>query len=337
MRHIAIPAANFVISRLGFGCAGLMARLNRRQSAELLRTALGSGITHFDTARLYGYGEAESVLGEVLAGRRASVTVTSKIGILPPQRSGFLTAARGVTRKLAALHPTLRRMLRNRAASMVRSGVFDIPSITKSLETSLRELRTDYLDILLLHECREADLERPELLEFLEAAKRKGMIRHYGIATLIEETEAVLDRQPAFTKVVQFANNVWNRNLDRLNVVPAAAVITHSALGADFTALTGRLSADPALRRSWSDRLGCDAGNRTELAQLFLAYALQANARGAVLVSSSNPANILANVRLAEEDATYSDRVQALVTMIEAGLPSRSGTVHTPEVRVGSR
>ena len=43
-----------------------MARLGRRESVRLLEVAYDSGITHFDTARSYGYGEAESAVGEFL-------------------------------------------------------------------------------------------------------------------------------------------------------------------------------------------------------------------------------------------------------------------------------
>src|ERR1700744_6008843 len=75
-----------VLPRLGFGCSGLMASLDRFESARVLRSAAEAGISHFDVAPSYGYGEAEGVLGEFLRGRRDAFTVTSKFGIAPPSR-----------------------------------------------------------------------------------------------------------------------------------------------------------------------------------------------------------------------------------------------------------
>src|SRR5262245_26368239 len=68
---------------LGFG-TGLIRRLWTRGVDRLLATAVEEGITHFDTAPMYGYGDAEGLLGSFLAPRREELTVTTKIGIPPP-------------------------------------------------------------------------------------------------------------------------------------------------------------------------------------------------------------------------------------------------------------
>ena len=68
MRAVALPGTELAPSRLAFGSAPLMARLGRRESVRLLEVAHDSGITHFDTARSYGYGEAESAVGDFLVG-----------------------------------------------------------------------------------------------------------------------------------------------------------------------------------------------------------------------------------------------------------------------------
>ena len=101
-------------ARLGFGCSMLMSRLNRADSLRLLNRAYDAGIRHFDTARLYGYGEAESVLGDFLKERRATVTVATKVGILPPKRTVLLTLAKAAARKIVAVSPALRARFRAR-------------------------------------------------------------------------------------------------------------------------------------------------------------------------------------------------------------------------------
>src|SRR3954452_8900176 len=77
-------------SRLGFGCGSVMGRVGRAASLRAIAAALDAGITHFDVARLYGYGEAETLLGEALRGRRDRVVIASKFGLMPPQASRAL-------------------------------------------------------------------------------------------------------------------------------------------------------------------------------------------------------------------------------------------------------
>ncbi|MFX6040902.1 aldo/keto reductase, partial [Acinetobacter baumannii] len=59
--------------RLGFGCAPMLGRVGRKDSLRALAIAYDNGIRHFDVARSYGFGEAEALLGEFLAGKRQHV------------------------------------------------------------------------------------------------------------------------------------------------------------------------------------------------------------------------------------------------------------------------
>jgi D-threo-aldose 1-dehydrogenase len=229
METVALPGTELTPSRLAFGLGGLMGRMGRRQSLRLLEVALESGITHFDTARSYGYGEAESALGEFLVGRRDEVTVTTKLGIVPPRWPRAINAAKAIGRLPARRARLLRPMLRRPAQAMVRPGRFDPAEARASLETSLRELRTEAVDVLLLHECRPPDLQTDGLLEFLEGAVREGKVRYFGVGTDLESTRYALSHHPEFTHVVQVAHSVVQPALDQLppRGIP---VITHSAM-----------------------------------------------------------------------------------------------------------
>ena len=284
-----------IVSRLGFGCSGLMARLSRAQSLGLLAAAFDSGITHFDAARMYGYGEAEGVLGEFIQSRRSQVTITTKVGILPPAKSRLMDVARGLARTAASLHPAVRNALRRKAEAMTQAGCFDIPVIRASLQASLRVLRTDYVDVLLLHDCTLADLQDPALANFLAEAQASGIARHVGLATAFEVSAEASRRYAALTGTVQFANNPWQRAMDGASWTAGRAVFTHSALGARFAAIRPALAADPLLAAEWSGQLGYDALDTGRLAATFLAAALEANPAGCVLFSSRRPSVIAAN------------------------------------------
>src|SRR3954452_8641543 len=136
------------------GCASLGSRVGRRQSREVLQTALDSGINFFDTAPLYGEGDSESILGHVLEGRRDKVVISTKVGWLP---SGLLTLASKSKQVIRLFIKALPRVpataLQKHAQSFIRSNnVVDFrpASMVGSVEASLRRLHTDYIDILLL-------------------------------------------------------------------------------------------------------------------------------------------------------------------------------------------
>ena len=98
-------------TRLGFGCSSLMGAMGRRASLAILEAAYDAGIRHFDVAPMYGYGEAESCLGEFLQRHRNQVTVTTKYGIPPGKKSSLIYAARRVAGPIIKTLPNLKHRL----------------------------------------------------------------------------------------------------------------------------------------------------------------------------------------------------------------------------------
>jgi aryl-alcohol dehydrogenase-like predicted oxidoreductase len=298
MRSVELPGSELTLSRLGFGTAGLMARLGRRESVRLLEIAHDSGITHFDTARAYGYGEAESALGDFLASRRGAVTVATKLGMLPPRRSRALQGAKAVGRVGARALPALRPLLRRGAQSMAKSGAFEPVAARASLETSLRELRVETVDLLLLHECRPADLETEGLLDFLEQVVAEGKVRAFGIGTDRASTAAIVASRPEFARIVQVPQTVADPALE---LPPGVGLITHSAVVPLVEAVSERARAE-----GWS---------RETVGRLLLAGALRANRGGAVLFSSTDEGRIRANAAVADEPEPSVEDLERLARL----------------------
>jgi D-threo-aldose 1-dehydrogenase len=298
MRSVELPGSELTLSRLGFGTAGLMARLGRRESVRLLEIAHDSGITHFDTARAYGYGEAESALGDFLAGRRDAVTVATKLGMLPPRRSRALQGAKALGRVGARALPALRPLLRRGGQSMAKSGEFEPVAARASLETSLRELRVETVDLLLLHECRPADLETEGLLEFLEQVVAEGQVRAFGIGTDRASTAAIVASRPEFARIVQVPQTVADPALE---LPPGVGLITHSAVVPLVDAVSERARAE-----GWS---------RETVGRLLLAGGLRANPAGAVLFSSTDEGRIRANAALADEPEPSAEDLERLARL----------------------
>jgi D-threo-aldose 1-dehydrogenase len=326
MRTVRLPGTDLMPSRLGFGTSLLMARLGRRESVRLLEVAHESGITHFDTARAYGYGEAESAVGEFLTGRRDAVTVTTKVGLLPPRNSRGLRAAKTVARAAVSRAPALRTRLRARAQGMVVTGHFEPREARLSLETSLRELRTDAVDVLLLHECRPADLETEGLLDFLEDVVREGKVRCFGLGTDRESTRTILRERPAFARVVQVPRSALDEPLADGEGPADTALITHSAVRTLLEPLREAMRRERRGER-WSRELGIDCTDPEALGRLLLAEALGSEATAVVLFSSTSEGRIRSNAALAGGDGPSEAQVATFVRLLReapaAVSPSR--------------
>jgi aryl-alcohol dehydrogenase-like predicted oxidoreductase len=297
-----------------------MGRIGRRESLRILETAYDAGVTHFDVARSYGFGEAEEVLGDLLSTKRDKVTVTTKFGILPPRRSTGLDVAKAVARKLVTLNPRTRRVLRQRAAKLVTGGHFSVQDAKSSLKRSLQELRTDYVDILLLHDCSAEDLESDDLLEFLEVCVKEGKIRYFGTATDLNSTQQILQFHKSFTPIVQLANSVLNRNIDYLPPHPSSAVITHSALGTGLKRLHKYVLSSARRTSKWSNAVGKDCSKLSVISGLMLNYAVRANPPGVVLFSSQNERNILLNTASVSDSVFSGDQIERFLDLVTQDL-----------------
>jgi len=192
-----------------------MGRVGRGPSLRAIAAALDGGITHFDVARLYGYGEAETLVGEALKTRRDKVVIASKFGLSAPRRAGALKALKPVAQHLAARVPGARAVLRSLVGGAAQGADrFSLASAQAALEESLAALKTDYLDIWLLHDCAAADLTA-ELKDFLDAQIASGKIRAYGAASDID-TVAAMHAVWGDALLYQFPNGLTQRNAERL-------------------------------------------------------------------------------------------------------------------------
>ena len=227
MRAIAVPGIDIQIPVLGFGCSSL-ASVGEKKALQLLGTAFDAGVRHFDVARYYGYGEAEGLLGTFVKSRRAEVTITTKFGIEPPRRTSVLGFAMQAGRRLVQFVPAARGFLRRRAQGLVKSGAFSVKDAQTSLETSLRELDTDYIDFFLLHEYAVSENSPDELVAFLTDAVKAGKIRYFGLATGIETVLRALELQPELCSIVQFENSVLHQECGKTS--PRRAISAHDHL-----------------------------------------------------------------------------------------------------------
>lgn len=172
------------VSALGYGCMGLShaygAPLDDRESVRLLRRALELGYTMFDTAEVYGTPDDphsnERLVGEALAPVRSEAVIVSKFGLSFDMESGKVPYP---------LIPDSRP-----------------ETIRRSVEGSLRRLRTDHIDLYFQH--RPDPKVAPEAVAGVMAELiREGKITHWGIS---ETDENYLRRAHAVCPVTAVEN-----------------------------------------------------------------------------------------------------------------------------------
>ena len=190
-------------SVLGFGCGSVMGRVGRGASLRAMSAAWDSGITLFDTARSYGFGEAEAVLGEFLQGKRDRAVVATKYGLPVQRQSGAKRVAVGVVRAAFKL-PGVRGLARGKRTKPAVAGEFSVVGLRESLETSLRALRTDYVDVLFLHEATEAVLRDEELMSALDGLASSGKVGRVGLYGSAEVMDAAIESGPETIGAGQF-------------------------------------------------------------------------------------------------------------------------------------
>jgi D-threo-aldose 1-dehydrogenase len=290
---VSLPGTGITTSVLGFGCSRLLGPTTRDEALRLLETAYDAGIRHFDVARAYGSGDVEGVVGRFLADRRDRVTVTTKFGIRPANAVAGGRPLVRLARRAMRTSPAVRRFLGRQGARLVRRGAFSVEEARDSLETSLRELRTDYVDILLLHDCAP-EACTPELLEFLRSAVAEGKVRAFGVGTSVESARIIAESTPEFAGVLQFEHSVLRPAIEEVDPEGRRALITHGAL-AGLGRIRRYLDENPEARARWSDELAADCAEDRVLGDLMLGYAVLTNGRGPVLFSSTRPENITRN------------------------------------------
>jgi diketogulonate reductase-like aldo/keto reductase len=182
MQTISLPSGQ-AIAALGMGTWCMGESSDQRQrEVAALRHGIDLGMTLIDTAEMYGEGGAEEVVGEAIAPNRSSVFLVSKVYPHNATRQGTIAAC----------------------------------------ERSLKRLKTDYLDLYLLH--WRGSVPLAETLDTLHTLKQAGKIREYGVsnfdlddmeeAVALKHGEAIATNQVLYNLIrrgVEWDLLPWNR------------------------------------------------------------------------------------------------------------------------------
>jgi aryl-alcohol dehydrogenase-like predicted oxidoreductase len=278
-----------------------------------MNDAWEQGIRLFDTARSYGYGEAEALLGEFLHDRREQAIVITKFGILPQQPVAWKRLAKPLVRAVLRAAPSVRSAMRSSLAGEASAGHFDVKTMRSSLEESLRQLRTDYVDVLLAHEAPASIMAQEDLMAALADVVSEGKARRVGISSTGQAIALVAAQVQDIFSVLQypaagilswpagFSEERW-----RIANHPFGGAVLANRLMKLFATMAVDLRTNAALR----EKLCGDLNER--IAEFCFARAMHAAQPHVIVASMLQPNHLRANLVAIESTRFSSEDIVAI-------------------------
>jgi aryl-alcohol dehydrogenase-like predicted oxidoreductase len=189
MEYRALGKSGIDVSEIGFGAWAIggdaWGPVEDKNSIAAMERAIELGITVIDTADVYGDGRSESLVGQVLKGRRDKLVVSTKGGLMGHHRDPK------------------------------KGAVYDRPEkVIEACGASLQRLGTDYIDMYFCHIWWDNDQETEAFLTAFEQLKRDGKVRAVGVST--DEMEHIRHyNQNGSLDVVQLDYSILNRNPEK--------------------------------------------------------------------------------------------------------------------------
>jgi aryl-alcohol dehydrogenase-like predicted oxidoreductase len=323
MRYRPFGRTGLQVSVVGFGCWPMAGdrygAIEDDEAVKAIHRALELGVNCVDTAPAYGAGHSEEVVARALEGRRRDVVLVTKCGVkpAPPGQPGPLRDA-------------------SRA------------NILREVDLSLKRLRTDWVDVLLVH-WPDAGTAPEETMRGLEEVVASGRARFVGVSNFTEAMMAECMRTRRID-VLQVGYHMFDRRQERETFpycqtngigVMGYGSLGHGLLTGAFTAATtfdpsrdwrghGVAFGQPIFRGdNFRTNVGVVDQIRREVAEprgvpvshIALAWVLGHPAIGTALVGARTPAEVDANDAGAEIELSAAER--ATIDRVLAGVAGR--------------
>ncbi len=295
MKYTQLTPSRLNVSQITFGCwelgGGQWEKESDEQNIRAIQTAFDFGINSFDTAEGYGQGHSEDIVGEALSGKRQDVVIATKVSPDHLRKS----------------------------------------DVRRSVENSLKRLRTDYLDIYYVH-WPNKDIALADTMEEFRRIKEEGLIKAVGVSNFsraqIEEAMKIVH-----VDVIQPEYSLLHRMIEK-DVVPYCVeqnigIMTYSSIAKGI--LTGAyhygnaVIKDSDFRKSRRLFLPEHLEKETQLVYLLkdlaeqkgvtasevaIAWLLQQRGVASAIVGTQNVQHLKDNVRAVDVILTHDELLQ---------------------------
>ncbi len=280
------------VSRLGYGSMGLRGPrtwgvrvVDDEHSQQILHAVLDAGINFIDTSP--DYGITEQRIGNAIASRRDEYYLATKCGCVYTQRDDHLEIDHVWTRDV----------------------------ILSNLETSLRRLQTDYIDLLQFHGGDAATLQQQGLIDLLEDFRSRGLIRYIGVSSKLPDLPGLIQLGVFDTFQIPYSclSPEHHELITRAAEAGAGIIIRGGIAQGGPDAEIQRPNLNDVWSRAGLDELLVDGMQRSEL---ILRYTLSHPHCHTTIVGTCNHQHLAENVAAASKGPLPDELYRELQTRV---------------------
>ncbi len=241
-----------------------------KEAGTILNAVLDAGINFIDTSN--DYGRSEELIGKFLSKRRAEFTLATKCGCYWTDKGDHDEITHVWTRK----------------------------NLLTNIDTSLKRLRTDYVDILQLHNAPVDDTDKADLVSVLEEIRNSGKIRFFGVSTVFPHIRTYVERKVFQTFQIPYSA------FDRMH----EEAISHAASSGAGTIIRGGVGqGEPGKGRGdesrWSLWEKAKMSDLLEIGESPTAFILRFTMShpdiSTIIAGTKNPIHLKENLEVAEK------------------------------------